>query len=460
MEEETVRLKMKKLAEDIQRYTDAYYLEDRSLVPDQVFDELLKELEGLEKKYPSLADPNSPTQRVGGGILKKFESFPHIFPMLSLPNTYEESEIQEFIDRTQKYFPQMYTKREEASVLDLMIITVTTYLIIGFMVFLIFLLIYLLTFQQEFLLYLIIPIYMFSQLVFFLELTKLRSKMDFLGYSIVYFFKSLIIVLGIYLMSHVTTNIIWLISLEIIVTILFSYSIYSTYFNWALNSYNYLANLQILWKRYIGGGLRLLLSNGVLFALLSLDKWWGVFLLSDKEYGIYSFGLILLTIFDTCQQILNISLYAYFGKLFAAKQSNIAYKMATCTFIVLILLGGLFYIPCTNIIEWSVVTFFPKYNEALTVMNFIFLAGLIRCTNFFSSYCIMADLEIKLSVALLFFAAILSLGILVLSFLGIHFDLQRIALLPLIIALIVLMVSFLFAFNHHNQRQKMVLTYN
>jgi DNA ligase (NAD+) len=62
----------------------------------------LKELEKLEKEFPQFADPNSPTQRVGGEIIKEFKTVKHKYPMLSLGNTYNEEELQEFDDRIRK----------------------------------------------------------------------------------------------------------------------------------------------------------------------------------------------------------------------------------------------------------------------------------------------------------------------------------------------------------------------
>ena len=100
-----IQQEMLNLAQQIEAYNQAYYLEDQSLISDEEFDLLLKKLENLEKKYPQFADPNSPTQHVGGAVLEKFQAFPHLFPMLSLPNTYQAEEIEDFIIRVKKLLP-------------------------------------------------------------------------------------------------------------------------------------------------------------------------------------------------------------------------------------------------------------------------------------------------------------------------------------------------------------------
>ena len=80
----------------------AYYALDASRISDQKFDALLAELQSLEQAHPELFDPNSPTQRVGGEPLKRFETVQHRYRMFSLGNTYSEAELQDFDARVAK----------------------------------------------------------------------------------------------------------------------------------------------------------------------------------------------------------------------------------------------------------------------------------------------------------------------------------------------------------------------
>lgn len=73
----------------LNRASRAYYVDAQPIMSDAEFDRLLKELEGLEAKHPELADPESPTQRVGGEPIDGFETVPHTVPMLSIDNTYD-----------------------------------------------------------------------------------------------------------------------------------------------------------------------------------------------------------------------------------------------------------------------------------------------------------------------------------------------------------------------------------
>jgi len=101
-----IRKRMNELIEQINHFNHAYYQDNNSLVSDETFDLLLAELIELEKQNPLFAYPDSPTQKVGGTITKNFKSVKHRFPMLSLGNTYNESDLIEFDERIKKTLEQ------------------------------------------------------------------------------------------------------------------------------------------------------------------------------------------------------------------------------------------------------------------------------------------------------------------------------------------------------------------
>src|SRR6185295_18516287 len=72
------------LSAEIRRHDQAYYVEGRPLITDREYDQLFKELQELEKTFPELVTPESPTQRVGGAPSEKFVRVKHLVPMLSL----------------------------------------------------------------------------------------------------------------------------------------------------------------------------------------------------------------------------------------------------------------------------------------------------------------------------------------------------------------------------------------
>lgn len=88
------------LRNELNRHNHNYYVLNAPTITDKEFDEMLKELERLEAEHPEFFDPLSPTQRVGSDINKSFEQIAHIYPMLSLGNTYSVEEVDEFVSRT------------------------------------------------------------------------------------------------------------------------------------------------------------------------------------------------------------------------------------------------------------------------------------------------------------------------------------------------------------------------
>jgi len=93
------------LADEIRRHDHAYYVEARPKISDRDYDRLYHELLDLEREFPDLATPDSPSQRVGGSPLSEFKSVRHSVPMMSLDNTYSEEEIRAFVKRVQKLLP-------------------------------------------------------------------------------------------------------------------------------------------------------------------------------------------------------------------------------------------------------------------------------------------------------------------------------------------------------------------
>lgn len=83
----------------INKYNYLYYVTDNPEVPDSEYDRLFKQLQKLEAEYPELLTADSPTQRVGGKALDKFNQIAHVLPMLSLDNVFNAEDLQAFDQR-------------------------------------------------------------------------------------------------------------------------------------------------------------------------------------------------------------------------------------------------------------------------------------------------------------------------------------------------------------------------
>jgi len=97
-----VKEQMDALVAELNQHTYNYYVLAMPTIADYEFDKKLEELAKLEKEHPEFADPNSPTQKVGGDITKNFITVKHKWPMLSLGNTYNEQDLRDFDERVRK----------------------------------------------------------------------------------------------------------------------------------------------------------------------------------------------------------------------------------------------------------------------------------------------------------------------------------------------------------------------
>ena len=97
-----IQKKITNLREQLHQHNHLYYIKDNPVISDFIFDQMLKELQDLEKQYPQFYDPNSPSQRVGGGVTKSFETIVHRYPMYSLSNTYTKEELIQWQTRIRK----------------------------------------------------------------------------------------------------------------------------------------------------------------------------------------------------------------------------------------------------------------------------------------------------------------------------------------------------------------------
>ncbi len=125
MKKEEANIRAKELRDILNEASRRYYVENMPIMSDYDFDMLLKELEAIEAQYPELITADSPTQKVGSDLAlphensgktqtntssrKEFEQHPHKYPMLSLGNTYDISEVEAFADRAAKGIGNSFT---------------------------------------------------------------------------------------------------------------------------------------------------------------------------------------------------------------------------------------------------------------------------------------------------------------------------------------------------------------
>jgi len=102
MVDEKIKNKVEKLREELRKHNYKYHVLDNPEISDYEYDQMLKELEELEDKYPELKTDDSPTQRVGGEPRDEFQKVEHSTQILSLANAFDAQELKDFDDRIKR----------------------------------------------------------------------------------------------------------------------------------------------------------------------------------------------------------------------------------------------------------------------------------------------------------------------------------------------------------------------
>lgn len=114
MNKEQAKKRIKQLKKELNHHRHLYHVQDKQEISDAAWDSLKHELKKIENEYPELITPDSPTQRVGGDPLKKFEKVHHVEPMLSVDDIFEFQELEDW----EKYMKEFLRKKEEKENLD------------------------------------------------------------------------------------------------------------------------------------------------------------------------------------------------------------------------------------------------------------------------------------------------------------------------------------------------------
>ena len=99
----------RQLVEELRAHDHRYYVLDDPQISDREYDALYARLRKLEEQYPELTTPDSPTQRIGGAPRGELRTVPHVVPMMSLDNTYGETDLAEFVRRVRQGLPAAQT---------------------------------------------------------------------------------------------------------------------------------------------------------------------------------------------------------------------------------------------------------------------------------------------------------------------------------------------------------------
>jgi hypothetical protein len=198
-----------------------------------------------------------------------------------------------------------------------------------------------------------------------------------------------------------------------------------------------------LWNRrvwvtaHLPGALRLLWLNSTMVMLLALDRWSGLLMLSEREYGILALGLLALVVFDTAQSIINVAAYPIMGRMIARGERQRAFGLATLATAVILGVSALCYLPFVWVLDFLVRNYLSAYVEAAPIAKIAVLAGVLRLADFYASFAILCDREHVLAGT---FGVAVVIAVVIIAALHLYFGVQ---FTPLRLTLITLSVSII-----------------
>ena len=104
-QDSTIKAQMRQLIQILAKHNHAYYVMDQPTIEDSEYDQLFHQLRALEQQYPECIQADTPTNKVGGKALPKFESITHVVPMLSLGNVFNQEDLFAFARRIEERLP-------------------------------------------------------------------------------------------------------------------------------------------------------------------------------------------------------------------------------------------------------------------------------------------------------------------------------------------------------------------
>ena len=104
-QDSTIKAQMRQLIQILAKHNHAYYVMDQPTIEDSEYDQLFHQLKALEEQYPECMQADTPTNKVGGKALPKFESITHVVPMLSLGNVFNQEDLFAFARRVEERLP-------------------------------------------------------------------------------------------------------------------------------------------------------------------------------------------------------------------------------------------------------------------------------------------------------------------------------------------------------------------
>jgi hypothetical protein len=280
--------------------------------------------------------------------------------------------------------------------------------------------------------------YSVAQYSFILKLIDIKSDLRFINHAALSATRAMLLLSFGLVVAFATRNAFAVLGTEALVTLLLSRSIGTR-----AQASEVRRKALKLWSNHawladnVAGALRLLWLNSTMVSLYALDRWSGLILLTDHEYGILALGLLALIVFDTAQSVINVAAYPIMGRMIASGQHNRAFGLATLATALILGLSAVLYLPFVWLVDFLVRHYLTAYLDAAPIVKLAVLAGVLRLADFYASFAILCDRENILAqtfgVALIVAAgtiAFLHLQV------GVHFSPIRLTMVTLSVSIV------------------------
>lgn len=258
-----------------------------------------------------------------------------------------------------------------------------------------------------------------AQYLFTLFLVDVRSEMKFVRHATLSLIRAAAVLLGGLVAAVLTQDPTVVLLVEALTTGLIAYLALTRVRRMALSALMAQpSRLSAVFGTLLPQALRLLWLNGLMVIVFSLDRVFGVALLSAHEYGLYSLGLTTLLVFENLQSIVSVAAWPILARrvgvgdrigAFAAARSWAGFTIVICMLV---------YVPVAYWTEDILHAVLPKYAESADVVRVLALAGILRLSDFFSMVSILCDQEQVLIRRLTLVAAVFASGYVVLDRVG------------------------------------------
>ena len=237
-----------------------------------------------------------------------------------------------------------------------------------------------------------------SQQLFLLSTIESRSRGETLRYSYQLIWRAVFIVLVAVIVGWKTDSAVWTLSAEAVVSTVLAFGIlFRSIASARIMLLVRLATCRLARVKWTSA-LTLMGVTVVAFALINLDRWLAGTIMTARDFAVYAFAWVILTAAQSAQAMVNASVFPALARKYAKSGAASSFKFAGTISLLFLVAGGVLAWPLCSLIDMGVATYFPDYIGATGIVTIFYFAGLLRFSNFFSSFLIVIGRERTLLV--------------------------------------------------------------